>query len=261
MRKANVSVCVYTKISNKNPDKNIAICIHLDLPTHPYFLNLLVSFMFHVFFRKKPTWKKDNLMVRTNMSFAFNHLLSIQVRMRFTTEFNPKKISRRNGWTRNRSSQHVSYVCFSKGIKQNYTYSLYRYIQKVIFLGDQERSIKYATLQDYKGIYTTNLSMGKSPKITNILHLYCLIPSIQEAFISWPLSFLTFLQLPVSQAIFGWVLIWDLDFAIWSCIDFMPFAADLSIGGKWSSDVLSTLKLVYIWASKYMCKSEDQTTT
>lgn len=167
----------------------IANCIHLDLPTHPYFLNLLVSFMFHVFFPKETNLKKDNLMLQTNMSFAFNHLLSMEVRMRFTTEFNPKKISGRNGWTRNHSSQHVSYLCFFKGIKQNYTYSLYRYIQKMVFLGDQERKVdkicyRNATLQDYQGINITNLSMGKSPKITYILHLYDLIPQIREAFIS-----------------------------------------------------------------------------
>ena len=153
MKKANVSIRVYTKISNKTRNPRVQDVEVIEKYCKLYSpLSPNTSFLFEspclfyvsCFFPKETELKKDNLMVQTNMSFAFNHLLSIEVRMRFTTEFNPKKISGRNGWIRNRSSQHVSYLCFFKGIKQNYTYSLYRYIQKVFFLGDQERSIKYA---------------------------------------------------------------------------------------------------------------------
>ena len=264
MRKANVSICVYTKISNKNPDKHIylyiANCIHLDLPTHPYFLNLLVSFMFHVFFRKKPTWKKTiswyeqtcHLHSTTfcRFKFAWGSPLNSTLR-RFPEEMGgPGTV--------------VACMChmfaFFKASNRTTPIACTDTYKMCFFLAaKKERSIKYAIPFKISRVFTLPIWVwANHPKLLTsyILHVF-------DSPNTGGIYFMTFV-LPhfppiatfcsVSDGHFQLGTIWDLDFAIWSCIDFMPFAADLAGTAGNGQLMFSQLwNVFYIWASQYMC--------
>lgn len=159
--------------------KHIANCIHPYLPTHPKTCWISLSVLcFMFFFRKKPL-KNDNLTVQTchlhsttfcRLKFAWGSPLTSTLR-RFPEEMGgPGTIAA--------SMCHI--FAFFKGIKQDYTYSLYRYIQKMFCLGDQERSIKYATVMlpfKITRVFTLPIWVwANHPKLPYILHLYGLIP-------------------------------------------------------------------------------------